>query len=200
MATMQNPVPAVEDVVLEHEVVRSSAARKALAALRIAFGLTFLWAFLDKAFALGFHTGVMVNEKTGAETVDRFGPAAWINGGSPTEGFLKYGVGENNPFHGFYNAIGGTTGADWLFMIGLLGIGAALTFGFGMRIAAATGALLYFLMWTASLPLENNPVIDDHIIGMISVIVLALTLAGDTWGVGKAWAKTHLVRQYSWLR
>ena len=30
---------------------------RAIAALRIAFGVTFLWAFLDKTFALGFHTG-----------------------------------------------------------------------------------------------------------------------------------------------
>ena len=200
MATMhQHPVPGVEDVVLEQEVVRSSAARRALAALRIAFGLVFLWAFFDKLLALGFHTGVTTTE-SGKEVVDRFGDAAWINGGSPTEGFLKFGVSTDNPFHGFYNSIGGTAGADWLFMIGLLGIGLALTFGFGMRIAAATGALLYFLMWTASLPLDNNPVIDDHILGMISVIVLGLTLAGDTWGVGKGWAKTHLVREYPVLR
>jgi thiosulfate dehydrogenase [quinone] large subunit len=50
-------------------------------------------------------------------------------------------------------------------MTGLLGIGAALTFGIGMRIAAGTGALLYLLMWSASLPLANNPVIDDHLLG-----------------------------------
>ena len=54
---------------------------RAIAALRIAFGFTFLWAFLDKAFALGFATG-----KDEAGTVDYFGDAAWINGGSPTEG------------------------------------------------------------------------------------------------------------------
>ena len=35
----------------------SSFAYRALAALRIAFGLTFLWAFFDKLLALGFSTG-----------------------------------------------------------------------------------------------------------------------------------------------
>ena len=89
---------------------------------------------------------------------------------------------------------------DWLFMIGLLGIGLALTFGVGMRIAAATGALLYLLMWTASLPLENNPLIDEHILGAISVVVLALTYAGDTWGLGTRWARTKLVREHRFLR
>ena len=49
-------------------------------------------------------------------------------------------------------------------------------------------------------PLENNPVLDDHLLGAISVIVLAATLAGDTWGLGKAWAKTNLVRRFPVLR
>jgi thiosulfate dehydrogenase [quinone] large subunit len=56
------------------------------------------------------------------------------------------------------------------------------------------------LMYAASLPLENNPVVDDHLLGAITVIVLALTLAGDTWGAGKSWARTHLVREYPFLR
>lgn len=189
------------DVVVESAVVTTSPARKALAAMRIAFGLTFLWAFFDKLLALGFGTGAITNDSGEKTGVDYFGEgAAWINGGSPTEGFLKFGVADNNPFQGFYNNIGGTPIADTLFMAGLLGIGVAMTFGFGIRVAAASGALLYFLMWTASLPLENNPVIDDHILGALSMIVLGLTLAGDTWGVGKTWARTHLVRNYRFLR
>ena len=191
----------VENVVIEPEVVTSSAARKALAAMRIMFGLTFLWAFFDKLLALGYHTGAITNAEGVRTGIDFYAQdAAWLNGGSPTEGFLKFGVAESNPFQGFYNSIGGTFVADALFMLGLLGIGLALTFGFGMRIAAASGALLYFLMWTASLPLDNNPVLDDHLLGAIGVIVLGLTLAGDTWGVGKQWARPHLVRQYRFLR
>jgi thiosulfate dehydrogenase [quinone] large subunit len=184
------------DVLVEHDVVTHGTARKALAVLRVAFGLTFLWAFFDKLFALGFHTGV--NDQTGV--TDRFGDAAWINGGSPTTGFLKFGVPENNPFKGFFNGMAGSAWADWLFMAGLLGIGLALTFGIGMRLAAGAGALLYGLMYAASLPLENNPVIDDHMIGAVSVIVLALVLAGDTWGFGQRWAKMGLVRRHPFLR
>ena len=106
----------------------STLARRALATLRIAFGLTFLWAFFDKLLALGFATGY---DQDG--NLDRFGDAAWINGGSPTEGFLKFGA--DGPFKGFYNRIAGDAWADWLFMLGLLGIGLALTLGIGMRIA-----------------------------------------------------------------
>lgn len=198
MATLHHHTD-IEDVVYEKEMVRSSAARKALAALRIGFGLTFLWAFFDKLLALGFHTGWSTNPETGEETLSRFGDAAWINGGSPTEGFLLFGT-DGKWFHGFFSSFAGAAWADWLFMLGLLGIGLALTLGIGMRIAAATGALLYTLMWLAALPLENNPVIDDHVLGAISVIVLALTLSGDTWGFGKGWAKSHLVREYPILR
>lgn len=197
MATLHQRSAAVpSDQLYEPELVTSAAARKALAALRLAFGLTFLWAFFDKLLALGFATGR--DSETGA--VDRFGDAAWINGGSPTKGFMDFAVADSNWFQGFFNALGGTAFADWLFMLGLLGIGAALAFGFAMRIAAATGALLYALMWIASFPLENNPVLDDHVLGGISVIVLAVTLSGDTWGFGRAWAKTQLVRRYPILR
>jgi len=180
----------------------TTVTQRVLAILRIGFGFTFLWAFFDKLLALGFHTGAVTNPDTGArETIDFFAKdAAWLNGGSPTEGFLTFGVPADNPFKDVFNGMAGDVWVDWLFMAGLLGIGVALTFGFGMRIAAATGALLYALMYAASLPLENNPVFDDHLLGAITVVVLAVAYAGDTWGVGKSWAKTHLVQRYPVLR
>jgi thiosulfate dehydrogenase (quinone) large subunit len=167
--------------------------RRALALLRIAFGLTFLWAFFDKLFALGFHTGY-----DQAGNLDRFGPAAWINGGSPTEGFLKFGA--DGPFKDFYNNIAGAAWADWLFMLGLFGIGLALTLGIGMRIATTAGAVLYILMWTVVLPPENHPVIDDHILGALSMVVLAAFYAGDTWGLGRVWASVKTVKDNPVLR
>jgi len=167
--------------------------RRALALLRIGFGLTFLWAFFDKLLALGFHTGYGQDG-----TLDRFGDAAWINGGSPTEGFLKFGA--DGPFKGFYNSIGGTVWADTLFMLALLGIGLALTLGIGMRVAATAGFVLYLMMWTVALPPENHPFLDEHILGAISMIVLGAFSAGDTWGFGKTWASTKLVKEAPVLR
>ena len=184
------------DVLVERDVVTHKNARRALAVLRIGFGLTFLWAFIDKLLALGIATGK--NAETGV--VDRFGPDAWINGGSPTFGFLNFGVSDSNPFQGFFNSIAGDAWTNWLFMLGLLGIGLALTLGIGMRLAAITGAALYLMMWAASLPLENNPVVDVHLLGAISVVVLGLTLAGDTWGLGTQWARTNLVERFPVLR
>jgi thiosulfate dehydrogenase (quinone) large subunit len=190
-------LPSDIDVDVEQQdVVTHGAARRALAALRIGFGVTFLWAFFDKLLALGYATGV--NPETGA--VDRFGPDAWINGGSPTFGFLTFGVPADNPFQSFFNGIAGDTWVNWLFMLALLGIGLALTFGVGMRMAAVSGVLLYLMMWVASMPLENNPVIDEHLLGALTMVVLATTLAGDTWGLGKRWARTGLARRHEVLR
>jgi thiosulfate dehydrogenase (quinone) large subunit len=185
---------------VQDEIVTTSLARRALAVLRISFGLTFLWAFFDKTFALGFHTGWVTNPETGEETLDRFGDAAWINGGSPTEGFLSFGVNPDSPFASFFNNLAGYAVVDWLFMLGLLGIGLTLTLGVGMRIGAIAGALMYLMMYAAVMVPENNPVFDDHLIGAISVVVLALTLAGDTWGLGRRWSKTEMVQRHPILK
>ncbi|MEO5664646.1 MAG: hypothetical protein ABIR39_15330 [Nocardioides sp.] len=168
---------------------------RALAGLRIAFGFTFLWAFLDKTFALGFHTGYNQDG-----VLDRFGDAAWINGGSPTEGFLSFAVPADNPFKGFFNGLAGYAVVDWLFMLGLLGIGVTLLLGVGIRIGTAAGALMYAFMYAASVPLENNPVVDDHLTGLIVMIVLGLAAVGTTWGFGGQWRRMSLVEKYPVLK
>jgi thiosulfate dehydrogenase [quinone] large subunit len=178
-----------------HDHARNPWLDRALATLRISFGLTFLWAFLDKTFALGFHTGY---DQEG--NLDRFGDAAWINGGSPTEGFLMFGVPADNPFKGLFNAMADSAAIEWVFMLGLLGIGLTLLLGVGMRIGTAAGALMYAFMYAAVLPLENNPVIDDHLIGVIVMAVLALGAAGTTWGLGRHWNDLDVVEKYPVLK
>jgi thiosulfate dehydrogenase [quinone] large subunit len=135
---------------------------------RIAIGWIFLWAFLDKTFGWGFAT-----------------PAknAWLSGGSPTTGFLK-GTGEN-ALGGFFSGLAGQGWVDWLFMLGLLGIGAALVLGVGTRVAAVTGTVLLVFMWAAELPLATNPFVDEHLIYAVVLIGLALAGAGNTLGLGK---------------
>ncbi len=135
-------------------MVTHSTARRALAALRIGFGLTFLWAFFDKLLALGYATGH--NPETGA--VDRFGPDAWINGGSPTFGFLTFGVPEDNPFKDVLQRHRRRRlGRLAVHAAGLLGIGLALTFGVGMRLAAVAGAVLYLMMWAGLAAAGEQP-------------------------------------------
>jgi thiosulfate dehydrogenase [quinone] large subunit len=160
----------------------ATAARYLLAGIRLALGWIFLWAFLDKLFGLGRST-----------------PAAnaWLDGGSPTAGFL--GKAATGPFSGFYHAIAGNAVVNVLFMTALLGIGAALLLGIGMRIAAGAGALLTVLMWTAVLPPATNPFMDDHLVFAAVLVLLALLGAGNTWGFGRRWAATPLVRRNTWL-
>jgi thiosulfate dehydrogenase [quinone] large subunit len=165
----------------------------ALGALRIVIGWTFLWAFLDKLLALGYSTG---RGDTGA--VDRFGPDAWIHGGSPTAGFLGFAA--TGPFKGFYNNLAGTSLADWGFMFGLLAIGVAFTFGIATRLATIGGAVMYLLMWSVVLPPENNPIIDDHTIGLLVVLVLGLFGAGRYLGLGAWWEKQALVQRFPILK
>jgi thiosulfate dehydrogenase [quinone] large subunit len=171
------PIPA------PHFPVVTRAARYVLAGLRLALGWIFLWAFLDKLFGLGHET----TEK-----------AAWINGGQPTKGFLANAPA--GPFADLYRDLAGATWADWLFMLGLAGVGVALLTGVGLRVAAAAGGLLMVLMWTAVLPPENNLFLDDHLIYAGVLAVLALLNAGDTLGLGRVWGRVPLVRTQPWLK
>ena len=123
-----------------------SAAHTAMGVLRLILGWTFLWAFFDKLLALGYSTGK--DPVTG--NVDRFGDAAWIHGGSPTEGFLGFAA--DGPFQSFYNSIAGDAWADWAFMFGLPAIGVSLTFGIFSRLGTFAGVAMYLLMWTVVLP------------------------------------------------
>jgi thiosulfate dehydrogenase [quinone] large subunit len=150
---------------------------------RISLGWVFLWAFLDKMFGLGYATA---------------SKDAWIDGGSPTFGFLSFGA--VGPFKGAYNSIAGDAWADWLFMLGLLTIGVALILGVFMNLAAGAGALLLLLMWTAVLPPPNNPMMDDHIIYALTLGLLACLGAGRWLGLGSRWERTQLVQRMPVLR
>lgn len=167
-------------------------AAAALAVLRILTGFTFLWAFLDKTFGLHYAT-----------------PAAkaWINGGSPTEGFLAHvSVG---PFQSVFHSIAGTAFANVVFMLGLLGIGVALIAGVAIRAAAVSGVIMLAMMWLATFPIaqtstdgvptgSNNPFYDSHFATAIVLVVLAATYAGTTWGLGGRWAKLPFVHKHRW--
>jgi len=159
-----------------------AVARYSWVVARIGMGFIFLWAFVDKLFGLGY------------ATPDGKG---WVDGGQPTKGFL---AGSEGPFAGFYHALAGTAFADVAFMVGLAAIGVALLLGIGMRIAAAAGALMLTMMFTVVLPPATNPVIDDHLVQAVLLIGIAAAGAGNTFGLGRWWASTPLVKKLPWLR
>ena len=166
------------------------AASGWLASLRIATGLIFLWAFADKLLGLGYST-----------------PAerAWINGGSPTKGFLSSI--DAGPLASTFQSMAGDWWVDWLFMLALLAIGVTVVAGIALRLAAAAGTLLMASMWIAEwhparwtsageATGSTNPLIDYHVIYALVLIVLAATAAGHRWGFGKAWARLPIVGRH----
>ena len=55
-------------------------------------------------------------------------------------------------------------------------------------------------MWTAVLPPENNPFMDDHLIYAGLLVLLAALGAGRTLGLGTWWESLSIVRRNTWLR
>ena len=165
--------------------------------LRIAIGWIFLWAFLDKLLALGFATGR--DEETGK--VDFFSPDAWINGGSPTQGFLEFGLHTKDPFTSIYSDLAGLGWVDWIYMISMAAIGICLILGIATRLAAIAGIIWMVLFYTASaIWPENNPFIDDHIVYIIALAGIAYVGAGRYLGLGRWWETTGPARRYPLLR
>ncbi len=166
---------------------------KVWALARISLGLTFLWAFFDKLIGLGFSTC------RSAETnvIETMCSKAWLEGGSPTAGFLKFGT--KGPFADFFQGLAGNAVVDWLFMLGLLGIGIGLTFGIAMKVSVISGVTLLVMMWLSALWPEHNPVLDEHLV--YSVVLVGLLLVNDkqALGCGKWWKKQDLVKNNSWL-
>jgi len=177
----------------QESIVTRPGVRKVLAIARVVIGFTFLWAFVDKLFGLGFATP---------------SSRAWINGGTPAQGFIKSIEG---PFKDVFQVFANPFG-DWLFMIGLLGIGVAMIAGAGLRIAAVAGTLLMLFMFLAEWPTatslvdgkvvsgSTNPLVDSHWHEALLLIISAVTLAGDTWGLGTWWGNLDFVRKHRWLR
>src|SRR5471030_905245 len=150
-------------------------------AIRLCMAWTFLWPFMDKMFGLG-------HDSTSAQ--------AWINGGNPSKGFLSGAIG---PFASFYQSIAGAGLVNVLFMVGLLGIGVALLLGVAMKPACVAGATLLVLMWSASLPPDNDVFMDNHMIYALLLIGLVVVGAGKTFGFGNRWERTGLVQRHRWL-
>lgn len=185
-----HPTPTTAETAPTHSGVFLA---RSLAVVRLILGGVFLWAFGDKTFGWGYATP---------------GGSAWINGGSPTKGFLS-GV-SAGPLESTFHSWAGQGWADWLFMLGLLSIGVALVAGFALRLAAAAGTLMMVLMWLAEWPparhlsdgapsMSSNPVLDYHVVYAVALIVLAAAYAGRTWGLSALWERLPIVNRNRWF-
>ncbi|MET3983088.1 hypothetical protein [Streptomyces sp. PvR034] len=176
-----------EELTAPLTVVRVAAVTRLLTAF------IFLWAFGDKVFGWGYATQA---------------GKGWIDGGSPTKGFLSHV--SAGPLEGTFHAWAGSAWADWAFMLGLLGIGVALASGVALRVTAAAGTVMMALMWAAEWPpaqhlsngspsMSSNPLVDYHVLYAAVLVTLAALGAGRAWGLGNLWQSLPLVRRNRWL-
>ena len=164
-----------------------------LAVSRLSIGFVFLWAFLDKTFGWGYTT-----------------PSArsWINGGSPTKGFLSHVAA--GPFVSTFHSLAGNLLVDWLFMLGLLAVGVAFMAGIALRPAALAGTLMLAMMWAAEWPpakigsagptMSTNPLVDYHVIYALVLLVIAWASSDPVFGLGNRWSQLPIVRDHAILR
>ena len=180
-------------MLIEDDLVTSSAGRRVLAVTRLATGFIFLWAFLDKTFGLHYSTGAAVAEGEPEPLVDQRRDA------EPGLPHLR----RPGPVQGASSTRSAGVATDWLFMLGMLGVGLAVMLGIGLRVSAVAGSLIMAMMWLAEWPLtqgSTNPLVDYHVIYALVLILSAVLLAGDTWGLGRRWAKLPIVQRFGWLR
>jgi thiosulfate dehydrogenase [quinone] large subunit len=147
--------------------------------LRLLLGWSFLWAFLDKLFGLGFSTC----RATDSSAIDFGCSAAMMHGGSPTYGFLTFGTeGSHTGFLFEWMAPSASDAinvTDVLFMAALLLGGVALLLGVAVRTAAIGSALMMLFMFLAAdVWPETNPVNSSHLIEMVAYLGIATVGAG----------------------
>jgi len=166
-------------------VATRAALPIAIAVARILMGFYFFWAFVDKTFGLGFATPV---------------ERAWINGGSPTSGFLANATSES-PFAAVFAALANNVLVDWLFMLGLLGVGVALMLGIGVRVGVVAGCAMLLFMYLAEFPLTltgaTNPLIDSHITDMSIMAIVFFGVSGQRLSLADTWRR--IVGDKTWL-
>ena len=156
-------------------VVTSKPARLILGLLRLAVGFIFLWSFLDKTFGLHYSTGPS---------------RAWIRGGTPAQSYLT-GATTGKPLASFFESLA-VPAIDWAFMLGLL----------GTRLAAFAGVVMLGFMYAAVAPWvwgSLNPVVNEHLVYALVLILIPLTSAGDTLGLGTWWKGLGLVKKLPFL-
>ncbi|MFQ6027241.1 MAG: DoxX family protein [Dehalococcoidia bacterium] len=121
--------------------------------LRVAMGVLFLKAGLDKLFA---------------------------EDGWSASGYLlnaTYG-----PFKGFFEGMAGSPLVDGLVMYGLILIGVALLLGAATRWTALMGSLLVLLFYLTQLPPEHG-FVSDRMIYILALNLLAVARAGTYFGI-----------------
>lgn len=155
---------------------------KATAILRIALGVGFLYAGLEKILGLG-----------GGGPFNAAGFLAHATGGSLPGSATGVIV---NPTHGFWVALAGNTAlmplVNFLVQFGELAIGVALVLGIATRFSGIMGALLTTILFIASWSFSTGVVNEQFLYAVLSGY-LAVVGAGAVWGLDGVLSRTQLL-------
>lgn len=174
MATSSEPTLSLRTGHEKYVAVSERWSGPALLALRLLLGWHFFFAGITKVLEPGWSA----------------------------QGFLM-GVGDANPFAGFFAAMAGSDLLpliDALNMWGLTLIGLGLLVGGAVRWCAFWGSVMMWFYWAASLPLANSIFVDDHIVYIALLFMLGAFAAGRYYGVDEYVERSSIVQSNPWLK
>ena len=162
---------------------------RAIAGLRIALGLGFLYAGFEKVFQLA-----------GAGAFNAAGFLTHATGGALPGSAATAIV---NPTHDFWVSLAGNAAAvnaiNFLVQAGEIGIGIALILGFATRFASAAALLMMVLFYIANWSFATGPFNEQFMYGVVAAF-LGLVGAGEYYGLDALIEKTELVSRNHVLR
>lgn len=167
----------------------SIGKQRAVAVLRIAVGIIFLTAGVQKAFM-------------SAEPWTAAGFLKFATGGTPALAAPVEGV-IYNPTQGFWVALAGDAGlmsvVNFLVVFGQIAIGIALILGLATRFAAAMGTLMMLFFFVAAWQFEYG-IVNQHLTYALTTGAIGYLGAGRVWGLDGLIERTEAVRHTPALR
>lgn len=171
------------------DAILTKGQQRYAAVLRVAVGLIFLAAGIQKAF---------LSEKA-------FNAAGFLKGatagtpllGTPVEGVIY------NPTQPFWAALGANAALmpiiNWLVVFGEIAIGAALIVGLATRFAAAMGALMMAFFLLAAWDFQHG-LVNEHLAYLLITGFVGYIGAGRYYGLDALLEKVTAIRRAPQLR
>lgn len=171
------------------DAILTKGQQRFAAILRIAVGLIFLVAGIQKAFmsATPFNAAGFLQHATAGTPLL----------GTPAEGVIY------NPTQPIWAALGANAAlmpfVNWLVVFGEIAIGAALVLGLATRFAAAMGTLMMAFFLFAAWDFQHGPV-NEHLSYLLITAFVGYLGAGRYYGLDALVEKIQVIRQAPQLR
>jgi thiosulfate dehydrogenase [quinone] large subunit len=163
---------------------------KGLAVLRVALGVGFLYAGLDK----------LVHFDGATKAFNATGFLKGATGGAipgSADGAIV------NPTHDFWVLLAGNPGVmsvvNFLVVFGEVAIGVALILGLATRFAGVAGTLMMALFWVATWDFAHGLVNEQFLYAIVSAFV-AYAAAGEAYGLDAIIERSPIVKRAPQLR